>query len=208
MQLKLLKCDWGMEHLGPMPDRLRAFAKAGYDGVECASIGMEPDEFGDLTKELGLDYVAMMFCDDEKLSSKQLESVKNPANSRQPPPGRLFRSAAKRHLFNKVMEQASSMTHKCLKRTARGVLLTMANRTHSECVAVAADHCRLQPFHERRREQPEAAAVFRHDGRRHRSRGPHSRAGRQCPFTTSAGSSCWRRLTLDRIFRALVGPHH
>jgi hypothetical protein len=33
MQLKLLKCDWGMEHLGPMPDRLRAFAKAGYDGV-------------------------------------------------------------------------------------------------------------------------------------------------------------------------------
>ncbi len=39
MKLKLLKCDWGMEHLGEMPDRLRAFAAAGYDGVECASIG-------------------------------------------------------------------------------------------------------------------------------------------------------------------------
>ena len=38
MKLKLLKCDWGMEHLGEMPDRLRAFAKAGYDGVEWTRI--------------------------------------------------------------------------------------------------------------------------------------------------------------------------
>ena len=76
MKLKLLKCDWGMEHLGEMPQRLRAFAAAGYDGVECANIGMDPSEFGDLTAELGLDYVAMMFCDDEAAFKTQLEAVK------------------------------------------------------------------------------------------------------------------------------------
>lgn len=75
MELKLLKCDWGMEHLGPRPERLRAYAAAGYDGVECASIGMDPSEFGDLTAELGLDYVAMMFCDDEEAFARQLEAV-------------------------------------------------------------------------------------------------------------------------------------
>ena len=76
MQLKLLKCDWGMEHLGAMPDRLRAYAAAGYDGVECADIGMEPAAFGELTSELGLDYVAMMFCDDETAFRTQLAAVK------------------------------------------------------------------------------------------------------------------------------------
>lgn len=76
MELKLLKCDWGMEHLGEMPDRLRAYAAAGYDGVECANIGMDPAEFGDLTTELGLDYVAMMFCDDEAAFKDQLQAVK------------------------------------------------------------------------------------------------------------------------------------
>jgi len=76
MKLKLLKCDWGMEHLGTMQDRLRAYAAAGYDGVECANIGMDPSEFGDLTGELGLDYVAMMFCDDEDAFERQLEGVK------------------------------------------------------------------------------------------------------------------------------------
>lgn len=76
MELKLLKCDWGMEHLGEMPDRLARYAEAGYDGVECASIGIDPIEFSDRTAELGLDYVAMMFCDDEAAFSKQLEAVK------------------------------------------------------------------------------------------------------------------------------------
>jgi sugar phosphate isomerase/epimerase len=76
MELKLLKCDWGMEHLGDMPARLRKYAEAGYDGVECANIGMDPVEFGELTAELGLDYVAMMFCDDEDAFRRQLDNVK------------------------------------------------------------------------------------------------------------------------------------
>ena len=38
MELKLLKCDWGMEHLGDMPARLEAYAAAGYDGVECSRL--------------------------------------------------------------------------------------------------------------------------------------------------------------------------
>ena len=109
MKLKLLKCDWGMEHLGAMPDRLRAFAAAGYDGVECADIGMEPSQFGELTAELGLDYVAMMFCDDEAAFAAQLEAVKKTrpilVNCH---PGRdyfdLDRSV---RFFNTVMEMAS-----------------------------------------------------------------------------------------------------
>ena len=76
MELKLLKCDWGMEHLGEMPERLGKYAEAGYDGVECASIGIDPAEFSARTAELGLDYVAMMFCDDEAAFAKQLEAVK------------------------------------------------------------------------------------------------------------------------------------
>jgi len=121
MQLKLLKCDWGMEHLGPMPDRLRAFAQAGYDGVECASIGMEPAEFGDLTAQLGLDYVAMMFCDDEEAFRKQLEAVKKTrpilVNCH---PGRdyfdLQRSVT---FFNTVMEQANSIDAQIVFETHR-----------------------------------------------------------------------------------------
>ena len=55
MELKLLKCDWGMEHLGEMPERLGKYAEAGYDGVECAPIGIDPAEFSARPAELGLD---------------------------------------------------------------------------------------------------------------------------------------------------------
>lgn len=76
MDLKILKCDWGMEGLGDMPTRLRTYAEADYDGIECANIGMDPEAFGDLTGELGLSYVAMMFCDDEAAFRAQLDAVK------------------------------------------------------------------------------------------------------------------------------------
>ena len=76
MELKLLKCDWGMEYLGEMPDRLRTYAAAGYNGLECANTGMDPEAFGDLTGELGLEYVAMMFCDDEQAFRDQLDNIK------------------------------------------------------------------------------------------------------------------------------------
>ena len=42
MELKLLKCDWGMEYLGDQGARLAKFAAAGWDGVECATIEMRP----------------------------------------------------------------------------------------------------------------------------------------------------------------------
>ncbi|MCY4086265.1 MAG: hypothetical protein OXG37_05090 [Actinomycetia bacterium] len=64
--LKLLKSDWGMEHLGDMRARLRAYAEAGCDGLECSQIGgLDPEEFAELARELGLDYVGMVFCDHE-----------------------------------------------------------------------------------------------------------------------------------------------
>ena len=168
MELKLLKCDWGMEHLGEMPDRLRAFAKAGYDGVECANIGMDPFEFGDLTAELGLDYVAMMFCDTEADFKTQLEAVKKTrpilVNCH---PGRdyfdLDRSVA---FFNNVMEMASEIDAPMVFETHRTRCLysAVADRTHLERAAVAAHHRRLQPLHQRRREQSEGAAVRADDG--------------------------------------------
>jgi sugar phosphate isomerase/epimerase len=76
MELKLLKCDWGMEHLGDQRARLEAFATAGYDGIECAQVQMDPREFGDLCAKHELDYVAMMFCDDEASFRDQLERIK------------------------------------------------------------------------------------------------------------------------------------
>ena len=76
MDLKLLKCDWGMEYLGDQRARLTKFAAAGWDGVECATVELDPAEFGDLCGELGLDYVAMMFCDDEQSFRDQLERIK------------------------------------------------------------------------------------------------------------------------------------
>jgi len=121
MKLKLLKCDWGMEHIGDMPKRLRAFADAGYDGVECANIGMDPSAFGELTEELGLDYVAMMFCDDEDAFAKQLENVKKTkpilVNCH---PGRdyfdLDRSVA---FFDRVHEMASQIDAQIVFETHR-----------------------------------------------------------------------------------------
>jgi len=121
MKLKLLKCDWGMEYIGDMPKRLHAFADAGYDGVECANIGMDPSAFGELTGELGLDYVAMMFCDDEDAFAKQLENVKKTkpilVNCH---PGRdyfdLDRSVA---FFNRVNEMASQIDAQIVFETHR-----------------------------------------------------------------------------------------
>jgi hypothetical protein len=76
MELKFLKCDWGMEKLGPMSVRLRKYAEAGYNGIECANVGMDPAKFGDLSQELGLEYVAMMFCDNEEAFRCQLDDIK------------------------------------------------------------------------------------------------------------------------------------
>lgn len=121
MQLKLIKCDWGLEHLGDMSERLKVYRDAGYDGVECANIGMEPEAFGALTEELGLDYVAMMFCDDEEAFARQLAHVKQT----QPilincHPGRdyfdLDRSV---RFFNDVAEQASILSAPIVFETHR-----------------------------------------------------------------------------------------
>lgn len=65
-----------MEHLGDMSDRLRRYAAADYDGIECAFIHMPPKKFSELTEELNLDYVAMMFCDDEQAFEKQLAVIR------------------------------------------------------------------------------------------------------------------------------------
>lgn len=77
MRLELIKCDWGMEHLGDQRERLRRYADAGWDGVECAFPEIPPEEFGDLCDELGLRYVAMLFCDDEVGFRLHLDRIKH-----------------------------------------------------------------------------------------------------------------------------------
>ncbi|MCB1693922.1 MAG: TIM barrel protein [Pseudomonadales bacterium] len=111
MQLKFIKCDWGMEHLGEMPERLKAYAAAGYDGVECANIGMAPDAFGEATEALGLDYVAMMFCDDEDAFAKQLAFVKKtrPILINCHPGRDYFDLDRSVRFFNDVAEQAAAV---------------------------------------------------------------------------------------------------
>lgn len=111
MELKLIKCDWGMEHLGDMPRRLEVYQAAGYDGVECANIGMDPEAFGEKTQALGLDYVAMMFCDDEQAFARQLEHIRKT----QPilincHPGRDYFDVERSvRFFNDVAEQAADV---------------------------------------------------------------------------------------------------
>ena len=163
MQLKLLKCDWGMEHLGEMPARLRAYAQAGYDGVECADIGMDPVEFGELTAQLGLDYVAMMFCDDEDAFRQQLDHVKKTkpilVNCH---PGRdwfdLDRSV---RFFGTVLEMASEIDAQVVFETHRTRCLYSAWSTEriltalpelritadfSHFTAVAENNLKLPPY--------------------------------------------------------------
>ena len=51
MEIKYLKCDWGMEGYGTPKERLKKYKDAGYDGVECANIGMDAEEFADYIEE-------------------------------------------------------------------------------------------------------------------------------------------------------------
>ena len=60
MDLKITKCDWGMEYLGDLSSRLRAFSEAGYDGVECFFIDLDPSEFNEQVSELKLELNAGM----------------------------------------------------------------------------------------------------------------------------------------------------
>ena len=163
MQLKLLKCDWGMEHLGPMPARLQAYAEAGYDGVECAAFGMDPVEFSERMDALGLDYVAMMFCDDEEAFRKQLIAVK-----RTKPilinchPGRDYFDVQRAiDFFNAVQDMAAGVgaqvvfeTHRtrCLyspwatERILRALPQLRITADFSHFTAVAENNLKQQPY--------------------------------------------------------------
>ena len=76
MKLKLLKCDWGMEHLGDAASRFRCYAAAGYDGVEASFVDMDAADLKELLRELGLDHVAMVFARDETEFREQLKRVR------------------------------------------------------------------------------------------------------------------------------------
>ena len=76
MELKLLKCDWGMEHLGDARARFQAYATAGYDGVEASFVDLDAEELKDLLQELRLEHVAMVFARDAKEFGEQLNRVR------------------------------------------------------------------------------------------------------------------------------------
>ena len=42
MKMMITKSDWGMEYLGDLPQRLREFSRAGFDGVEPVSGLIQP----------------------------------------------------------------------------------------------------------------------------------------------------------------------
>jgi hypothetical protein len=75
VQLKLLKCDWGTGHLGERA-RLRAYAAAGYDGVEAGFIDLDAAELREQLQELRLDHVAMVFARDATEFREQLVRIR------------------------------------------------------------------------------------------------------------------------------------
>lgn len=75
LKLKLLKCDWGMEHLGDARARFRAYAQAGYDGIEASFVDLDAGEMRELLQELKLDFVAMIFARDEEEFRQQLPRI-------------------------------------------------------------------------------------------------------------------------------------
>lgn len=76
MKLKLLKCDWGMERLGDAAARFRAYAKAGYDGVEASFVDLDAVAMKEQLRELQLDHVAMVFARDETQFRQQLKRIR------------------------------------------------------------------------------------------------------------------------------------
>ena len=65
-----------MEHLGDARARFRAYAQAGYDGVEASFVDLDAQEMRDLLCELKLDFVAMIFARDEEQFRQQLTRVR------------------------------------------------------------------------------------------------------------------------------------
>ncbi len=56
MDIIITKADWGMEHMGDLDARLQSIAEAGFDGIECFFVDMEPAKFVDRCGTLGLMY--------------------------------------------------------------------------------------------------------------------------------------------------------
>ena len=56
MRLVITKSDWGMEYLGDLPARQRAFSGAGFDGVESFFVDISPSRFLELCDETGLEF--------------------------------------------------------------------------------------------------------------------------------------------------------
>jgi sugar phosphate isomerase/epimerase len=183
MELKLLKGDWGMEHLGDMRTRLRRYAEAGYDGVECSQIGgLDPVEFAELTAELGLDYVGMLFCDDESQFRPQLEELKK----RQPilincHPGRDFFDMRRGlEFFKYVMEAAQEAGCEVVYETHRKRVLYSPWSTvrYLEAIPdlfICADFSHFTTVAERDLQEAEYAAML--DACIERTHHVHARVG-------------------------------
>jgi hypothetical protein len=75
MKLMITKSDWGMEYLGDLPQRLREFSDAGFDGVECFFVDIPPARFLELCEETGLDFNAGMVAPTVAAFRKELSRV-------------------------------------------------------------------------------------------------------------------------------------
>ena len=75
MEMVITKCDWGMEYLGDLPQRLRKFAEAGFDGVECFFVDIPDTEFLELCDETGLEFNAGMVAPTVEAFRAELERI-------------------------------------------------------------------------------------------------------------------------------------
>ena len=58
MQIQFTKADWGLDHLGDLDSRLELVAEAGFDGIECFFVSMDPVQFKDRCQALNLSFTA------------------------------------------------------------------------------------------------------------------------------------------------------
>ena len=144
---------------------------------------MPPDEFADLCAELRLDYVAMMFCDDEAAFEKQLADVRRarPILINCHPAATHFDARARRRVLpnGDGHGEGRGRARSSTRRTGRAASTRpWTTQRYPRGDPGAAHHRRLQSLHDGGRGQHEGPRLQGDDGRGDRAHRPHPRARR------------------------------
>lgn len=124
MKLIINKADWGLEAMGDLDTRLEAIAAAGFDGVECFFVDMEPARFCDRRAELGLLFNGGMF-------TPTIESFRREL-ARNLPYDPLLITCQGGHDYDSHEESLAFLT-KCMKIAKEETDVEVVFETHRRC---------------------------------------------------------------------------